>query len=100
MNDVKIITMTEAELEELLQRTVRETVATVMKCGVTSNNTREEDELIGTKEACEILGCCSRTLQNYRDARLFSVVMVGPHKALYSRREIEAFRNSHRIEAR
>ena len=61
---------------------------------------REEDELIGTSEACKILGCCTRTMQNYRDSRLFSVVKVGPHKAMYYRSEIEAFRSAHSIQAR
>ncbi len=98
--ETKIITMTETHLEELLQRTVRETVSQMMTCGFTSINTREEDQLIGTAEACKILGCCSRTMQNYRDAKLISVVKVGPHKVLYNRREIEAFRDSHRVETR
>ena len=63
-------------------------------------NTREKDDLIGTTEACKILGCCPRTMQNYRDSKLFSVVKVGPHKALYYRSEIEAFRDAHSTEAR
>ena len=55
----------------------------------------KDEELIGTAEACRILGGISeRTMQRYRDRRLFSVIKVGPHKALYYRGEIEAFRNA------
>lgn len=73
-------------------------VATALS--VTSINAREEDELIGTAEACKILGCCSRTMQNYRDRKCFNVVKVGPHKALYYRSEILAFRDAHRVNAK
>ena len=51
-----------------------------------------DDELIGTTEACHILGCSTRTLQRYRDQRLFSVRMLGPKKALYFHSEVLAFR--------
>ena len=66
----------------------------------TSINTREKDELIGTAEACKILGIGPRTMQRYRDRKCFNVVMRGPHKALYYRSEILAFRDANRIEAR
>lgn len=52
------------------------------------------DDLIGTAEACKILGCSSRTLQRYRDRKCFTVIMRGPHKALYHRSEILAFREA------
>ena len=52
----------------------------------------DEDELIGTKEACRILGCCSKTMQSYRNRKLFRVVMRGPKKAMYYKSEILAFR--------
>lgn len=60
----------------------------------TSNttNANEEDELIGTREACRILGCCSKTMQSYRNRKLFRVVMRGPKKAMYYKSEILAFR--------
>ena len=54
----------------------------------------DPDELIGTAEACTILGCCPKTMQSYRDRRLFNVVMRGPKKALYYRSEILAFREA------
>ena len=96
MSEVKIITMTEMDLEDLLQRTVRETVSKMIKCGFTSNNTREEDELIGTAEACELLGGISdRTMQRYRNGKYFRVVKFGPKKAMYYRSEILAFREAH-----
>lgn len=66
----------------------------------TSIHPHEEDQLIGTKEACKILGCCSRTMQNYRDRKCFNVVKIGPHKALYYRSEILAFRDSHKVKPR
>ena len=55
---------------------------------------KEPDELIGTAEACKILGCCPKTMQSYRDRKLFNVVMRGPKKALYYRSEILAFREA------
>ena len=55
---------------------------------------RDPDELIGTTEACKILGCCPKTMQSYRDRKLFNVVMRGPKKALYYRSEILAFREA------
>ena len=62
----------------------------------TSNSTyaKEGDELIGTKEACRILGCCSKTMQSYRNRKLFRVVMRGPKKAMYYKSEILAFRDA------
>ena len=54
----------------------------------------DPDELIGTAEACKILGCCPKTMQGYRDRKLFNVVMRGPKKALYYRSEILAFREA------
>ena len=55
---------------------------------------KEPDELIGTAEACKILGCCERTMARYRNLRVFNVVMRGPHKALYYRSEVLAFREA------
>lgn len=96
--DIKIIQIEAAELEALVKKAVAEALAEHQKH--TSINTREKNDLIGTTEACKILGCCPRTMQNYRDSKLFSVVKVGPHKALYYRSEIEAFRDAHSTEAR
>ena len=50
------------------------------------------DELIGTAEACKILGVCAKTMDRYRRLRLFDYTMRGPHKVLYKRGDIEAFR--------
>ena len=61
------------------------------------NNSPQQDELIGTNEACKILGCSPRTMQRYRDLRLFPFKRVGPHKALYFKKDIEAFRDNHLI---
>lgn len=55
----------------------------------------EEDELVGTAEAARILGCSPRTLASYRSRRLISVVFLGPHKAMYYRSQLEAFRAAH-----
>ena len=55
----------------------------------------KQDELIGTSDACKILGCCPRTMQRYRDLKLFPIIMNGPHKALYYRKDIEEFRRLH-----
>ena len=52
------------------------------------------DELIGTAEACKILGCSTKTMQNYRNRKLFNVIMRGPKKALYYRSEVLAFREA------
>ena len=52
-----------------------------------------EDPLISTAEACRLLGCSSRTMQRYRDAKLFTVVMNGPHRCSDYRSEILAFRD-------
>lgn len=62
----------------------------------TSNSTyaKEDDELIGTKEACKILGCVPKTMASYRSRKLFRVVMRGPKKALYYKSEILAFREA------
>ena len=66
-----------------------------VKIGHTSINAHaDEDELIGTKEACRILGCCSKTMQSYRNRKLFRVVMRGPKKAMYYKSEILAFREA------
>ena len=54
----------------------------------------DPDELIGTAEASKILGCHPRTLQHYRNRKLFNVIMRGPHKALYYKSEILAFREA------
>lgn len=65
------------------------------KMGHTSINAHaDEDELIGTKEACRILGCCSKTMQSYRNRKLFQVIMRGPRKALYYKSSILAFRDA------
>ncbi len=60
-------------------------------------NAPKKDELIGTKEACKILGCSTRTMQRYRDLRVFPFERVGPHKALYFKRDIETFRDKQLI---
>lgn len=55
----------------------------------------EEDELVDSKEAARILGCTTRTIAAHRSRRLYSVVFLGPHKAMYYRSELEAFRAAH-----
>lgn len=96
--DIKIINIPISELEGIIKKAIADVMAEHLM--EPTNSTREKDELIGTAEACKILGCCPRTMQNYRDSKLFSVVKVGPHKALYYRSEIEAFRDAHSTEAR
>ena len=63
-------------------------------------NKPDANELIGTKEACKILGCRSRTMQRYRNLRLFDFTLQGPHKALYRRGDIEAFRDQRMVHSR
>ena len=97
--DVKFIQLEASELEALVKKAVADALAEYQKN--TSNNTREEDQLIGTAEACKLLGGISaRTMQRYRDRKCFKVVMRGPHKALYYRSEILAFRDANRNNAR
>lgn len=96
--EIKITNIPISELEGIIKKAVADVLAEHLT-GCT-NNTREKDDLIGTVEACRILGCCSRTMQRYRDRKLFSVIKVGPHKALYYRSEIEAFRDAHIIKPR
>ena len=98
MGEGKYILIETSEIKALLKQVVAEALAE--RPIDTSINVREEDELIGTAEACKILGCCSRTMQNYRDRKCFNVVKVGPHKALYYRSEILAFRDAHRVNAK
>lgn len=101
METVKLITIEVGELEERIRRAVSDALKDYYPNGMAAtNNTREEDGLIGTTEACKILGIGPRTMQRYRDRKCFSVIKRGPHKALYYRHEIEAFRDSNRIEAR
>lgn len=89
------------EFESRVKKAVEEALVKLLPDLLsTSINTREEDDLIGTAEACKILGVKPRTMQNYRDRKCFSVIMRGPHKALYYRSEILAFRDANRIEAR
>lgn len=101
METVKLITIEVGELEERIRRAVSDALRDYYPNGkAATNNKREEDDLIGTAEACKILGIGPRTMQRYRDRKCFSVIKRGPHKALYYRNEIEAFRDSNRIEAR
>lgn len=95
--DIKIINIPISELEGIIKKAIADVMAERLM--EPTNSTREKDELIGTAEACKILGCCPRTMQNYRDSKLFTVVKVGPHKAMYYRSEIQAFRDANRIEA-
>ena len=89
------------EFESRVKKAVEEALVKLLPDLLnTSINTREEDELIGTAEACKILGIGTRTMQNYRDRKCFNVVMRGPHKALYYRSEILAFRNANQINAK
>jgi hypothetical protein len=55
---------------------------------------QDPNELTGTAEACKILGCCPKTMQSYRNRKLFNVVMRDPKKALYYRSEVLAFREA------
>ena len=83
------------EFESRVKKAVEEALVKLLPDLLnTSINTREDDDLIGTAEACKILGIGSRTMQRYRDRKCFNVVMRGPHKALYYRSEILAFRNA------
>lgn len=91
-----VIKIEATALESLLRKAVSDEVTRIISSGQfpTPYNTHEEDSLIGSAEACEILGCSSRTLQRYRDRKCFTVIMRGPHKALYHRSEILAFRDA------
>lgn len=83
------------EFESRVKKAVEEALVKLLPDLLnTSINTREKDDLIGTAEACKILGIGPRTMQRYRDRKCFNVVMRGPHKALYYRSEILAFRNA------
>ncbi len=85
----------EVQIAELAKMVSTMVVADLKACnGAASINAQAEvgDELIGTKEACRILGCCPKTMQSYRNRKLFRVVMRGPKKAMYYKSEILAFR--------
>lgn len=86
----------EVQIAELAKMVSTMVVADLKACnGATSINARAEGgELIGTKEACQILGCCPKTMQSYRNRKLFRVVMRGPKKAMYYKSEILAFRDA------
>ena len=89
----KILYMLEAKDIDVFADLVADKLAVKM-ANISINARAEGDELIGTKEACRILGCCPKTMQSYRNRKLFRVVMRGPKKALYYRSEIEAFREA------
>ena len=97
MIEVKIRTMTEEELQQCVKNAV---VGALKELGIQNVSVRgttaheDEDELIGTKEACRILGCCPKTMQSYRNRELFQVIMRGPRKALYYKSAILAFRDA------
>lgn len=92
--EVKLINIPEAELREIIRTEVLNAIKQSLSLEINDkpSATSRKDELIGTNEACKILGICARTMQRYRDARYFTVIKRGPHKALYYRHEIEAFR--------
>ena len=90
--EVKIIQMEVSEFKATVKGLVMEALSEYRL--TEQQDTPAKDELIGTAEACEILGCSSRTLQRYRDRKCFTVIMRGPHKALYHRSEILAFRDA------
>lgn len=85
--------MDPAELDDRIKKAV---IEALRQMGITGESSfasmTDEDELIGTKEACRILGCCPKTMQSYRNRKIFQVVMRGPKKALYFRSEVLAFR--------
>lgn len=87
--------MDPAELDDRIKKAV---IEALRQMGITGKSSfagmTDEDELIGTKEACRILGCCSKTMQSYRNRKLFRVVMRGPKKAMYYKSEILAFREA------
>ena len=56
------------EFESRVKKAVEEALVKLLPDLLnTSINTREDDDLIGTAEACKILGIGSRTMQRYRD---------------------------------
>lgn len=99
MGEGKYILIETSEIKALLKQAVAEALAE--RPIDTTIYAREEDQLIGTAEACKLLGGISaRTMQRYRDRKCFNVVMRGPHKALYYRSEILAFRDTHQVNAK
>ena len=96
------INIDEDRIKDIVMEAVKEalTQAGVGGCAHVQDKGEKPVELIGTAEACEILGVKERTMQRYRDRRCFTVIMRGPHKALYYRHEIEAFRDANRRSAR
>ena len=83
----------EVQIEELAKMVATMVRADLVACKGTISRA-EEDELIGTKEACKLLGCVPKTMASYRSRKLFRVVMRGPKKALYYKSEILAFRDA------
>lgn len=94
MKDKKII-MLEAEDLDVLADMIADRLAT--RLGDTTHNVcAGEDELVTTKEACQILHVSPRTMQNYRDRKIFRVVKTaGPKKALYYKQDILEYLEAH-----
>ena len=93
--------MDPAELDDRIKKAV---IDALRQMGITGKSSfasiTDEDELIDSKEACRILGCGERTLQRYRSARLLNVIYRGPHRCLYVRSEILAFREANTRKSR
>lgn len=100
--DKNCFILREVEIDELAELVAQKLSVMLQNNTNTSFSilTTDDDTLIGTDEACKILGISPRTMQNYRDRKCISVIMRGPHKALYYRSEILAFRDANRTEAR
>lgn len=100
--EIRLVHIEESALEAIVKKAVAEALvqAGVGGCAHVQDKEEKPVELIGTAEACKILGVKERTMQRYRDRRCFTVIMRGPHKALYYRHEIEAFRDANRRSAR
>ena len=95
MIETRVYNLDPAELDGRIKKAV---IEALREMGITGKSSfasmSEEDELIGTKEACKILGCVPKTMASYRSRKLFRVVMRGPKKALYYKSEILAFRDA------
>ena len=93
MKDKKIYLL-EAEDLDVLADMIAARLAT--RLGESAHNVCADEELVTTKEACQILHVSPRTMQNYRDRKLFRVVKTaGPKKALYFKQDIIEYLEAH-----
>ena len=62
-----------------------------------ANGSTQPPKLYNNKQACEYLGVCSKTLQNYRDSGMIEFSQTG-RKILYTQENLNAFLAKNKME--